>query len=187
MLYCICHWFWGAKLEDGKKSFFLKDEKLQAFARKSILKFLAGYEKEKAKACRNRWLFYFLLNSVNSVNPFSGYSLLVVFLLLFANSPFLVWQSVFIFWGNLIKRSPRMAKYAMLAMTDEGVPRDDKWERGLQGGILSPLYRGRSSFFLGGFLLFMFFAFKGYRGEAFSSPYTEGSFPLSQFLSSMSF
>ena len=121
MLYYICHWFWGAKLEDGKKSFFLKDEKLQAFARKSILGFLACEgEKEKAKACRNRWLFYFLLNSVNSVNPFSGYSLLVVFLLLFANSPFLVWQSVFIFWGNLIKRSPRMAKYAMLAMTKKG-------------------------------------------------------------------
>ena len=118
MLYYICHWFWGAKLEDGKKSFFLKDEKLQAFEWKSILKFLACEgEKEKAKACRNRWLFYFLLNSVNSANPFSGYSLLVVFLLLFANSPFLVWQSVFIFWGNLIKRSPRMAKYAMLAMT----------------------------------------------------------------------
>ncbi len=66
MIHYSCHRFWGVKPEDGKKSFCLKDEKLKAFEWKSILKFLTWEgEKEKAKVCRNRWLFCFPTNFWN--------------------------------------------------------------------------------------------------------------------------
>jgi len=66
-------------------------------------------------------------------------------------------------------------------MTAEGMINAFRGDRALlrwqkkgvgKGGILSPLHRGRRFFLLGGFLLFMFFAFGGDRGSFF--PYSRG-------------
>ncbi len=73
VVYYYCHRFWGVKPEDGKKSFCLKDKKLKAFEWKSILKFLAKCEKEKAKVCRDRWLFVCSLALFKHCKPLSGF------------------------------------------------------------------------------------------------------------------